>query len=264
MRDETRTPLGLGGPDAIEAGSGAPGKAALWGYREILALIAVGILAQILAAVGALTVAQQVAGIDGDAFGELLQREPGVAVPVQLVAWLPVLLFIGLVVRVHYGLGLRPGLSWLPLRRPIRSYLRTGMLLAFASALASFAISDPAQESPMKLMLENRDSLWILALYGVVLAPCLEEAVFRGFLFAALERYHGSWAALLGSSAVFAVLHGSQYGWRWQQLAVLMAVGCAFGAIRIQSGSAKASAVVHATYNATLFVAVIAMPAAVG
>ncbi len=264
MRDTARTPLGLGGSEAVGTAPGAPGEQPLWGYREILALIPVGILAQILAWVGALAVAQQVAGLDADAFGELLMGEPGVAVPVQLAAWLPVLAYIALVVRFRHGLPLRTGFCWQPLRAPVRSYLRTGMLLAFASALASFAIGDPEQQSPMRAMLENRDALWILALYGIVLAPCLEEAVFRGFLFAALERYHGRWAALAASSAVFAALHGSQYGWQSQQLAVLMAVGCAFGAIRIRSGSAKASAVVHATYNGMLFLAVVSVPGALG
>lgn len=236
----------------------------MWGYREILALIAVGILAQILAAVGAIAVARQVAGLGSEAFRALLTSEPLVAVPMQLAAWLPVLAYIALVVRVRYGLPLRSGFSWHPLRGSVRIHVRTGMLLAFASVLLSFAIGVPEQQSPMRAMFENRDQLWILALYGIVLAPCLEEAVFRGFLFAALERYHGRWAALVATSVVFSALHGSQYGWQWQQLAVLMAVGCAFGAIRIRSGSARASAIVHATYNGMLFLAVISMPGGLG
>lgn len=42
----------------------------------------------------------------------------------------------------------------------------------------------------------------------VVLAPLLEEVVFRGFLFQGIARRTGFWGAALGSSAVFGLFHG--------------------------------------------------------
>ena len=73
-----------------------------------------------------------------------------------------------------------------------------------------------------------------------------------------MERMHGTGIALVGSSAIFAALHGAQYGWQWPQLVVLLLVGCAFAAVRIRSGSSKASTIVHAAYNGMLLVAFVA------
>lgn len=224
-----------------------------WGYREVLALVAVGLLAQILATVLGLMLAEALGASSTDEAEELLRREPLLAVPVQLLGWLPVLAYVVLVVRRRYGLPLGTGLAWTRPPGSVRTYLRTGILLALASLLASLVIGDPERATPMQELFANRESLWVLAVFGVLVAPVFEEVVFRGFLFNAFEHAHGRWTALALSSAIFAALHGAQYAWQWQQLALLLAVGGALGAVRIQSGSCRASTVVHATYNGMLF-----------
>ena len=240
--------------------SGRTVRGSRWGYREILLLLAVGFLAQILVATGAATIAEHGFGLEASDFADLLMREPRVAVPMQVAAWFPAIAFIAYVVIVQCRMPLRVGIAWNRLSRSPISYVRAGGLLAFGSVAATIAIGGLDAPSPMEQMFSNLDGLWILAVYGIVLAPCIEEIVFRGFLFAPLERYHGQWAALLITSAVFAALHGSQYDWQWQRLLVLLAVGGALGVVRIRSGSAKASALVHATYNALLFLVVLSIP----
>ena len=47
-----------------------------------------------------------------------------------------------------------------------------------------------------------------------------------------------------------------QYGWRWQNLLMLLGVGAVFGTLRARTGSILPSTLVHASYNATLFAAV--------
>ena len=242
---------------APAAPSAAPGndRRTWWGYREVLVLIVVGVLAQMLALIAAVAVAERFGVTGTEEAQALIRRDPRVAVPVQFLSWLPPLAYIALVISVRYRLPLRRGLAWTRPPRPVRSYLRTGILLALASLLASVAIGDAGRPSPMQELLANPEHLWVLAIFGILVAPVFEELVFRGFLFAAFEKAHGPWAALVVTSAAFAILHGAQYGWGWQQLVVLMAVGCVFGGIRMQSGSTKASTIVHAAYNGLLFLA---------
>jgi membrane protease YdiL (CAAX protease family) len=47
-------------------------------------------------------------------------------------------------------------------------------------------------------------------------------------------------------------LHGSQYGWHWPHLLLLLGVGVIFGVIRAMTKSVLACAIMHAAYNATL------------
>ncbi|MDE0110435.1 MAG: CPBP family intramembrane metalloprotease [Bryobacterales bacterium] len=230
-----------------------------WGYREILSLVAVALLAQLLVTLAAVSVLGRIRALEPDAAMELLRGSPHIVVPLQMLTWLPVLASVWYTVAVRHGLPLRTGLAWKPLPRSATSYIRTGALLAFGSALVSIAIGDRTASSPMTELLSHPDSLWLIGIFGVFVAPWFEEIVFRGFLFGALERMHGTAIALLGSSAIFAALHGAQYSWQWPQLVVLALVGCAFGVVRIRSGSTIASTTVHAAYNGMLLVALIAV-----
>lgn len=255
MNEESRTGKELAPGTGPAAGSENDSARNCWGYREVLALLAVGVLAQMLATVAGLAVVGKLAAPGADV-RELLQHDARLAVPLQLLAWLPVLAYIAAIVSLRYRLPLRQGLAWITPPHPVRTYLRAGALLALGSLLASILIADPDQPSPMRDMFSNPEYLWILAVFGILAAPLIEELVFRGFLFAAFEHAHGPWTALLVTSAAFAVLHGGQYGWHWQQLVVLLAVGIALGAIRMTSGSVQASTIAHATYNGMLFLVV--------
>ncbi|MDE0263597.1 MAG: CPBP family intramembrane metalloprotease [Bryobacterales bacterium] len=234
-------------------------RGAPWGYREILLLVAVALLAQLLVTLAAVSILGRIRALEPEAAMELLRMSPQIVVPLQMLTWLPVLACVWYTVVVRHGLRLRTGLAWESPPRAATSYVRTGALLAFGSALVSIAIGDRTASNPMTELLSRPDSLWLIAVFGVFVAPCFEELVFRGFLFGALERMHGTAIALLGSSAIFAALHGTQYGWQWPQLVVLGLVGGAFGAVRIRSGSTKASTIVHAAYNGMLLVALIAV-----
>lgn len=236
----------------------------LWGYREILGAAAIGILGQVLAATGALLVIQSAGDLNLVEAREQLLRRPHLAVPLQLVAWLPVVAYIGFIVRFIYDQPVRTGFGWHRSPRSVFSYLRAGALLAVLSAALAIAIGDPDKTTPMMEIFEDRDALWLLALYGIVVAPCVEEGVFRGFLFAGIEGVHGPALALIVSTLVFALLHGGQYGWQWQQVSILVAVGGAFGIIRLRSGSARASALAHSAYNAVLIAGVVWADGALG
>jgi membrane protease YdiL (CAAX protease family) len=65
-------------------------------------------------------------------------------------------------------------------------------------------------------------------------------------------------SAVVGTSALFSLVHGIQYSWRWQNLLLLLAVGMAFGCVRARTGSVIATTLIHAAYNATLFTALFA------
>ena len=96
----------------------------------------------------------------------------------------------------------------------------------------------------------------MLAVFGILLAPVVEEMFFRGFLYPVFERSHGAVSAVLATSTLFSLVHGVQYGWRWQNLLMLLGVGAVFGTLRARTHSILPSAFLHAGYNATLFAAV--------
>ena len=96
--------------------------------------------------------------------------------------------------------------------------------------------------------------LALLRIFAVVLGPVFEELLFRGFLQPLLERALGRWLAILLAATGFAMLHGQQYQWAWQQLLVVGLAGVAFGYARYKTGSTAAAALLHGGYNLTFFV----------
>jgi membrane protease YdiL (CAAX protease family) len=69
------------------------------------------------------------------------------------------------------------------------------------------AFGVPTQAESMRKLLEMTESPWGIALGGVIVAPMVEEIVFRGFFFQGLRQAYGSKKAMLLSSLVFAVMH---------------------------------------------------------
>lgn len=100
-------------------------------------------------------------------------------------------------------------------------------------------------------------TLWAMQISGGraaivvgVVAGVAEEALFRRGLYGLLERW-GAHAAVLGSAALFGLVHVPLYGWRALPLDV--AAGLVFGWQRWSSGSWTAPASTHAFANAVQY-----------
>jgi len=85
--------------------------------------------------------------------------------------------------------------------------------------------------------------LWLLCLGTVLLAPLVEELVFRGYLLAALLLLLPKWGALLLTAAVFGYVHGPGYA------VPIGVLGLLFGWLRLRHGSLLPSMLAHAVHN---------------
>lgn len=232
-----------------------------WGYREIFLLLMVAALALIAAGQIGLTLYMRSTGVsDMQAAIAAISGDPYWALAVQAGAWMPVLLYMYFVVVRKYKRRFGEGLGWLALPHPATHYFAVGVFMVFSVTLMAMVVEIPDKAYPMLELFKDREALWILGAFGVLVAPAIEEIVFRGFLYAALENAHGSGIALLATSALFSLVHGTQYGWQWQNLLILLWVGLILGAIRAQTGSTKATTLVHASYNGLLFAILILAP----
>jgi membrane protease YdiL (CAAX protease family) len=94
----------------------------------------------------------------------------------------------------------------------------------------------------------------------VSVGPVFEEVVFRGFMQPLFARTFGAAAGVLLAALPFGLLHLQQYGFNWQQGLLITLAGAAFGWVRHRSGSTRTAAIMHAAYNSTVFLAVLANP----
>ena len=138
----------------------------------------------------------------------------------------------------------RERLAWKPVApgTMVRWLLLWALWLA-AGELVSWALGRP--EAP-----EFTDHGLALAIrvFGiVVLAPLLEELVFRGLLFQLLLGRIGPAPTVIGTALVFALAHG-QY--RGLDLAQVLVDGLVLGLARLRTGSTRVPFWMHALGNA--------------
>lgn len=133
-----------------------------------------------------------------------------------------------------------------------------GPALALSIAVLGAALSTPQIDNPIRKLISDRTSAILVGAFATTLGPLAEELVFRGFLLPLAVRSVGVAAGLTITNLPFALLHGPQYGWTWQHMVLLFIASTAFGYTRLRTGSTAASTLVHAGYNATFFVALIA------
>ena len=174
------------------------------------------------------------------------------------------------------------GVEWnaLAARRNWPRLLAAGVLLCGLAQTAQHFVHVP-ENTEVDQVLSTPVGAWCATILGVFLAPLCEEILFRGFLLpalaiaydwlsldrtpAGLAKWHGSTRHSLGaqifgamlSSLCFGVMHAPQLRYSWGVVSVIACVGLVLAFVRLRTHSVAASTLVHATYNGTLFVALL-------
>jgi len=140
-----------------------------------------------------------------------------------------------------------------------RSLVVLGASLAVSVIVVSALVSTllpnlfPETETPIERLLTTPQTVAIFAIFGIAVAPALEELMFRGFLFRVLQDVVGISVAVWTTAAIFAVAHGAQLWPNWPAIAAILAVGYVLSKLRERTHSVIPGFIVHTVYNAVLF-----------
>ena len=170
----------------------------------------------------------------------------------QAGAYLVVLLAMFVLVRSRAKKPFGPGIEWGWPGTSAALFFVSGILLALAvDGLSRFL---PLPKSlPIEDLFNNRINAYLMALFGISLAPLLEELFFRGLLYPVLRRRLGLVTAVLLTALGFAGIHSVQLGYAWAPILSIFVVGVVFTLVRQRWGSVGASFLMHCGYNFTLF-----------
>ena len=129
-----------------------------------------------------------------------------------------------------------------------------GFSLSLLVQLASAALQTKAK-LPIQEYFQDPRSALLLMLMSILLAPLVEETIFRGYLYPVLARSFGVGAGVVITGTLFGLLHAPQLWGGWGQISLLIGVGITFTAARAISRTVVASYILHVSYNSFLFVA---------
>lgn len=112
--------------------------------------------------------------------------------------------------------------------------------------LVIFAMGITPPENALTELLAKPNLLMLLAnvLLIAVVAPIIEETLFRGILFAGLRNYFGIWTAIVISAVIFSSLHFELIGFFPR-----FALGVGLGYLYFKSGSIYPSIGLHSLNN---------------
>ncbi len=242
----------LGAAEAAGAGNG-PVASGPWTVRNLLVLLGCGFLALLAANILALTGYMLLAPARDWKNAEAALRH-NAFFHLGLLAIFHAL-FLGvmyLFLAVNHRLPFWESLKWrrLPARMAAWCFLG-GVALAI---LIQFAppLLPSSHDFPLQKLFNSPAAGYAIAIFAVLLAPFMEELIFRGLLFAFFERLAGVTMAVIGTAALFAGLHVSQYWGAWNHVVLVSLVGVTFSIVRGVTGSVTPSYILHVAYNATL------------
>lgn len=91
-------------------------------------------------------------------------------------------------------------------------------------------------------------------LYGSLIAPIVEELVFRGLLMTALSKFKKHYIDVVISSTLFSLIHVLQYGWVLTDFIVYAGAGLLFGMLFLYTRSVYWPMALHILWNTFLIV----------
>jgi membrane protease YdiL (CAAX protease family) len=161
-------------------------------------------------------------------------------------------------------------------RRNAFKLIPVGVALSLLVQAASSLATLP-KNIPMDDFFRTPSDVWLIAIFGTLLAPLFEEITFRGFLLPAFAIAY-DWLALPRTEAArdlwnssnkisrpawvfsavltsifFAAVHGQQVAYTWPVLLLLFCVSLVLSVVRLHLRSVLASTLIHASYNFTIF-----------
>ncbi|MCL5286385.1 MAG: CPBP family intramembrane metalloprotease [Acidobacteria bacterium] len=128
-----------------------------------------------------------------------------------------------------------------------------GAVLAIVIATASTALA-PKQPLPIQQFFLDRQSIYLMSVLAVLVAPIVEETVFRGFLYPVFARTLGIPGGVVLTGILFGLMHAQQLWGGWWQIALLVLVGLIFTTARAQTKSVIPCYLLHLGYNAIQFI----------
>ena len=189
----------------------------------------------------------------GDFLRNIGQRN--VILFVTLFVNLAICTYVFYIVRVGYHQSITAlGLSLVNLSGNIKQGIKRYLVTLPVIMLAGFVINrissyygiNPDMQDVVKWILEE-DSLLVLSslvFFGIIIAPMIEEIIFRGFLQSALKNYLGNRYAILVSASLFAGVHMDIFA--FFQILIL---GLLLGYLYEKTQTLAASVVVHILHN---------------
>jgi membrane protease YdiL (CAAX protease family) len=208
-------------------------------------------------------------------FQQFAYTTPGFAIGFQVAWYALLLLFFFLAAHFYYRAPFWQSLGWRKLDRengkaPAKPwfYFLLGCAMSFVVMAITAKVKAP-EHAPLQDMLKDRTMAFAFMGMAVLVAPMVEETLFRGYLYPVFARIissilrffgmaslqatnAGVFSSVILTGVLFGLLHGYQLGWSKAIVAALIGVGIVLTIIRSRAQTTFASFLMHLGYNSLI------------
>jgi membrane protease YdiL (CAAX protease family) len=226
-----------------------------WTFRDLLLFLGFAILALVISNFVTLAAYAALRPIMGWPLSpEAIAQNAFFLLAAQLIFYVLIFAYVYLLVVFYYRLKFWDGIHWgrLTKQRLLR-YIAVGIAVTVAVQLIPIFLPDK-RRFPLERLFSSPESSYAVAAFAVVIAPFMEELIFRGVLFEVFELRVGLGFAIAATAVLFAAMHVAEYWGAWDHVFLIFLVGLAFSLTRGLTKSLAPSVVMHMTYNTCLMV----------
>jgi membrane protease YdiL (CAAX protease family) len=225
-----------------------------WGWLDLLLLAIVPIAGTLVISI-LLAIVFAALGVSPAQLQNVPAYKSLWAILVQAVLFAVLLGYLIIQVRLRFSLPFWRTVGWRRLESGwgSRGLTYLGFIAGgFSLSLVVQAISErfPTHAKlPMETLFEDRRAAALLLLMAVLVAPVIEETIFRGYIYPVIARSFGVGAGILVTGTLFGLLHAAQLWGGWLQIGLLVIVGIVFTYARAVKKTVWASYLFHVSYN---------------
>jgi membrane protease YdiL (CAAX protease family) len=246
-----------------------------WSWAHLLVFLSFSFGSLLFVQIGALLVLSANRHLSQKQLQHLIESKPQFLVGTNVLWYALLFLFLYMTLAVLRGLPFWRSLGWKKLRAdPILGkgnawmYFFSGCGLAIFVAIAGSRVKN-TEHVPIQELFKSRTGAMLLLAMAVLVAPLVEETIFRGYLyplfaskFSGLAQVFGADSAralrfgtalgIIVTGILFGLMHGAQLGWTWELVVLLSLVGVIFTFARAWTGTVLASFLLHLGYNSMI------------
>jgi membrane protease YdiL (CAAX protease family) len=213
-------------------------------------------------------------------FEQFVMSKPLFAVGSMIIWEALLILFLFVTISVLPNAPFWRAMGWKKIEPPDSAvsrnpwvYLISGCVLYICVFIVTATAKAP-DNAPIQEVLKHRSTAILFMAMAVLVAPFIEETLFRGYLYPLIARFISGVAGWYGVEApaatrigitsgviltgtLFGFVHGYQLGWSVALVLTLIGVGIVFTYVRARTGTVFASYLLHLGYNSTIALATI-------
>lgn len=233
-----------------------------WDWFDILILVVLAFGGIVLISI-LIMLALRLAGLPAAQIGNSPGTMSAIAIVAQIFLDLGLLAYLAAQMRLRFHSPFWRTIGWraIKTRSLVRTLPYSALVLGGFSLAAIVAFAEelfpPKHPLPIQAVTQTPHAAVLFMLSAVLVAPVVEETIFRGYLYPVAARSFGVGMGVVFTGTLFGLLHARQLWGGWWQIALLVMVGIVFTIARAATRTVVASYVLHVSYNALPVIAAL-------